>query len=350
MRNLSFRRLSVFAAVARLGSVSAAARELHLTQPAVSKQVKELEESVGLPLTERIGRRIDLTAAGREMARLSQRVADQILATEAALDALKGLHTGRVDIGAVSTSKYFAPRLLAAFRHEHPEVELKLGIANRAEVVQWLEGNTVDLAIMGSPPQHLECIATRMAEHPLAWFAAPDHPLAHEVSIDAAVLTGESLLVREPGSGTRSAMDRFLVSHQLAPPVMLEMSSNETIKQAVMAGMGIAFLSEHTAGLELATHQLVRLPVANTPVLRQWYVVHRAEKRLLPASIALRDFLVTHGARLIALQMDPLGTGAISRAALAERELPLARPARHSARRHADAVLPAPVTPDTGNG
>jgi DNA-binding transcriptional LysR family regulator len=315
MQNVSLRRLRVFAAVARHASVSAAARELHLTQPAVSMQVRELEDALGLPLTERIGRRIQLTAAGRELAHHAQQLEAQLRAAQAALDALKGLSGGRIDIGVVSTSKYFAPRLLAEYRRVHPGVELKLAVANRAEVVQWLEANTIDLAIMGTPPKHLACVATRIAEHPLVWLAAPDHPLAEvdpaargrarHATLDPALLAAESLIVREPGSGTRSGMDRYLAAHRLRPAAMLEMSSNETIKQAVMAGMGIAFLSEHTAGLELATRRLVRLPLAGTPVVRHWYVVHRTERRLLPATVALRAFLLAEGARLIALQMDP---------------------------------------------
>lgn len=305
MRNVTLHRLRVFEAVARLASVSAAARELHLTQPAVSMQVKQLEEQVGMPLTERIGRRIQLTDAGEEVALHARRLAQQLREAEAALDAMRDLRGGRIEIGVVSTAKYFAPRLLAEYQRRHPDVELKLSVANRAEIVQMLADNAIDVAIMGTPPQHFECEATRIAEHPLAWLASPQHPLAALKNVEPARLADERLIVREPGSGTRGAMDRYLRAHRIQALQMLEMSSNETIKQAVMADMGIAFLSEHTAGLELQARRLVRLRVKDTPVLRHWYFVHRTDKRLLPAARAFRDFLRQEGARLIEAQMAP---------------------------------------------
>ena len=310
MRNVTLHRLRVFEAVARLASVSGAAREMHLSQPAVSMQVRQLEEQVGLPLTERIGRNIQLTDAGQEVAQHARRLAQQIREAEAALDAMKGLRGGRIEIGVVSTAKYFAPRLLAEYRRRHPEIELRLAVANRADVVQMLADNAIDLAIMGTPPQHVDCEATRIAEHPLVWLASPAHPLARLKAVEPARMAHEYLIVREPGSGTRSAMDRYLRSHRMHPTQVLEMSSNETIKQAVMAGMGIAFLSEHTAGLELAARRLLRLRVKDTPVLRHWYVVHRTDKRLMPAARAFRDFLVADGARLIGAQMAPVNAAA----------------------------------------
>ena len=315
MRNVTLHRLRVFEAVARLASVSGAARELHLTQPAVSMQVKQLEEQVGMPLTERIGRRIQLTDAGEEIALHARRLAQQIGEAEAALDAMRNLRGGRIEIGVVSTAKYFAPRLLAEYQRRHPDIELKLSVANRAEIVQRLADNSIDVAIMGTPPQHIECEASRIAEHPLVWLASPQHPLAALKNVEPARLAHERLIVREPGSGTRGAMDRYLRAHRVHPLQMLEMSSNETIKQAVMADMGIAFLSEHTAGLELQARRLARLRVKDTPVLRHWYFVHRTDKRLLPAARAFRDFLLAEGARLIASQMAPHpGSGTARRA------------------------------------
>jgi DNA-binding transcriptional LysR family regulator len=258
-----------------------------------------------MPLTERIGRRIQLTDAGEEVALHARRLAQQMREAEAALDAMKGLRGGHIDIGVVSTAKYFAPRLLAEYHRRYPDIEVKLSVANRADVVQMLADNAIDVAVMGTPPQHIDCEATRIAEHPLVWLASPRHPLASLRTVEPARLAQERWIVREPGSGTRHAMDRYLRAHRMHPPQMLEMSSNETIKQAVMADMGIAFLSEHTAGLELQTRQLVRLRVKDTPVLRHWYFVHRTDKRLLPAARAFRDFLVADGARLIEAQMAP---------------------------------------------
>lgn len=303
MRGVTLQALRAFESVARLGGITAAARELHLTQPAVSMQLRQLEARVGLPLTERVGRRVSLTEAGREVARHARRIVQQLREAEESIAALRGLRRGRIDVGIVSTAKYFAPRLLAEFGRRYPEIEVRLVVANRAEIVQHLAVNDVDLAIMGTPPQQFECEAQLIAPHPLSWLCAPDHPLARSRSVPPQRLISERLIIREPGSGTRTSMDRFLRAQRLRMQRSLEMSSNETIKQAVMAGMGVALLSEHTAGLELQTGRLVRLRVAGTPLLRQWYVVHRSDKALLPATLEFSRFLAAEGARLIAEQM-----------------------------------------------
>ncbi|MBL8503508.1 MAG: LysR family transcriptional regulator [Rhodocyclaceae bacterium] len=290
--HLTLRQLKIFEAVARHLSFSRAADELHLTQPAVSMQVRSLEEAAGLPLTEQVGKRIFLTEAGAELARHARVIAQQLREAEESLMAMKGLRGGRLNIGVVSTAKYFVPRLLTAFRHLHPEVELRLGVHNRGEIVQQLADNEIDLAIMGRPPQELETVSEPFAENPLVFVAAPDHPLAKAKSIAPKQLAGESFLLREPGSGTRAAMERFLAENGVLPQRAVEMTSNETIKQAVMAGMGISFISERTIALELATGHIVRLSVAGTPLQRHWFVVHRAEKRLLPVAEAFRQFLL----------------------------------------------------------
>lgn len=299
MRNVTFRQLRVFESVARHLSFSRAAEELHLTQPAVSMQVRQLEDSVGLPLTEQVGKRIFLTAAGTEIARHARLIAQQLREAEAALAAMKGVRGGLLNITVTSTAKYFAPRLLATFRKHHPGVELRLGVHNREEVVHQLQENQVDLAIMGRPPQEFPTVAEPFAEHPLIILSTPDHPLAGRRRIELRQLAEETFLIREQGSGTRNAMERFFAEQQFTPAATLEMSSNETIKQAVMAGMGVAFLSAHTAGLELATARLASLNVAGTPVLRQWFVVYRGDKRLLPLTGAFVDFLRRDGAGLI---------------------------------------------------
>lgn len=297
--HFTLRQLKIFEAVARHLSFSRAAEELHLTQPAVSMQVRSLEEAAGLPLTEQVGKRVFLTEAGAELARHARVVAQQLREAEEALAAMKGLRGGKLNIGVVSTAKYFAPRLLTAFRAEHPDVELRLGVNNREAIVQQLGDNEIDLAIMGRPPLELETVAEPFAENPLVFVAAPDHPLAQARRIAPPPLADESFLLREPGSGTRAAMERFLAEHGVVPERTVEMTSNETIKQAVMAGMGISFISERTIGLELATGHIVRLNVAGTPVRRHWYVVHRAEKRLLPMAQAFRGFLLKESARFM---------------------------------------------------
>ena len=300
MKNITLRQLRVFESVARHLSFSRAAEQLHLTQPAVSMQVKQLEDMVGLPLTEQIGKKIYLTNAGEEVARHARLIALQLREAEESLAAMKGVRGGQLRIGVVSTAKYFAPRLLTDFRASHPGVELRLGVHNRETLVRQLADNEIDLAIMGRPPQEFETVAVAFAPHPLVIIAAADHPLAGRKRLEPADLVNDTFLIREQGSGTRTAMEGFFADVGFVPSAVFEMSSNETIKQATMAGMGVSFISEHTLGLELAVGRLVKLPVRGTPVMRQWFVVHRAEKQLLPIATACRDFLIAGGAAAIA--------------------------------------------------
>src|SRR5581483_732294 len=282
MRNISMRQLQIFACAARHLSFSRASEELHLTQPAVSMQIRQLEGSAGLPLFDRLGRRLHLTQAGEEVLRHAQQALLAIRNAEDALVALKSLTGGRITIAVVSTAKYFAPKLIALFRERHPDVGMKLAVNNREAVVQHLTANEVDLAIMGQPPRALEAEAAVFARHPLVIISAPGHPLAARKRVALKTVAQQPFLVREPGSGTRSAMEHFFRERGLQFRIDMEMDSNETIKQAVMAGMGVSFISQHTIGLELATGQLVMLKVEGLPVLRQWHVVHLKDKRLSP--------------------------------------------------------------------
>jgi DNA-binding transcriptional LysR family regulator len=299
MKNVSLRQLTIFEALARHLSFSRAAEELHLTQPAVSMQVQNLEAMAGLPLTEQMGKRIRLTAAGEEIAQLARRIGLQLRETEEALLAMKGAQGGRLLIGVVSTAKYFAPTLLAQFKRHHPGVELRLSVNNRDAVVRQLAENEIDIAIMGTPPNELDTVAEVFAEHPLVFICAPDHPLAKKKNISPAMLSREILLIRESGSGTRRALERYLEENKLTPGETMEMGGNETLKQAVMAGLGIAFISEHTIGLELSVKRIKVLDVLGTPVKRQWHLVHRAEKRLLPVASAFREFMRSEAAQLL---------------------------------------------------
>ena len=307
MKNITLRQLKIFEAVARHLSFSRAAEELHLTQPAVSMQVQALEDQAGLPLTEQAGKKVRLTAAGEEVARQARRIAEQLREAGEALAALKGVEAGRLKIGVVSTAKYFAPSLLAEFRRRHPGVEIQLTVSNRGTVVRHLAENDIDLAIMGTPPSEFDTVAKVFAEHPLVFIAAPDHPLAGKRRIEPRQLADETLLFREPGSGTRVALERFLGEHQVSVGATMELGSNETIKQAVMAGLGIAFISKHTIGLEHSVGRIVPLNVAGTPVSRQWRLVYRTDKRLMPAALAFVEFMDTEGSRLIEAQIGRHG-------------------------------------------
>lgn len=300
LRHATLRQLNVFEAVARHLSFSRAASELHLTQPAVSMQVKSLESQTGLPLFEQVGKRIHLTEAGAEVARYAREVQSRMKDCEDTLSAIRGISGGRLHLAVVSTAKYFAPRLLAEFSRRHPGVTVKLSVTNREQVIGELQANQVDLAIMGRPPRGLDVQATAFASHPLGIIAPPDHRLARKRSLELARLAGENFLIREPGSGTRMSMERVFADRGVRLASSMELASNETIKQAVMAGMGLAFLSLHTVGLELAAGKLVRLDVRGTPVMRDWQVVSREGKRLSPLAESFRAFLASDGAKLIA--------------------------------------------------
>ena len=299
LRRASLRRLQVFEAVARLQSFSRAATELHLTQPAISMQVQQLEAEVGLPLYEQMGRRLDITPAGREIMACARALTQRLREAEELLAAMQGAGGGEISISAVSTAKYHVPMLLAEFRRKHPDVRVRLSVSNREQVVRDLTENSVDLAIMGTPPRGLDTIAVPFARHPIAIIAAPGHALARRRRLPLARLADETFLISERGSGTRSAMERVFRERRFHPRETIEMSSNETIKQAVMAGMGVSFLSLHTVGLEVAASRLAVLEVAGTPVMRHWYVIHRERKRLSPTAEAFKTFLIERGAKAI---------------------------------------------------
>jgi DNA-binding transcriptional LysR family regulator len=299
MKNVTLRQLRIFEAAARHLSFSRAAEELFLTQPAVSMQIKQLEESTGIRLFEHIGKRVYLTQAGSELLVHARAIAHQMREAEAALAALSGSFAGLLDIALISTAKYFVPGLLAQFCKRFPQAEIKISVNNREQVLAKLHANECDLAIMGQPPDALDCIAEVFAPNPLAIVSAPAHPMSRRHRLALADLENEVFLIRESGSGTRGAMERLFAERQIAPQRFLEMGSNETIKQAVMAGLGIALISLQTARHELAAGRLTILPVDGLPLQRQWHVVHLRQKNLSPLTDEFRQFLIVEGAALI---------------------------------------------------
>ena len=300
MKNITIRQLRVFSEVARRLSFSRVAEELHLTPPAVSMQVKELENSVGMPLFDRSGHSVALTTVGEYMLVYARRVLTALKEADHMVARLKRLDVGTLTIGMVSTAEYFLPRLLTQFRVDHPGVEIRLALGNREQLVQMLQGNEVDLAIMGRPPKELVTRAEPFAAHPHVFIAPPDHPLIRQGHVPAGALAAYGLIVREPGSGTRAAMENFLREANVAPRVVMEMASNETIKQAVMAGMGISLLSLHTLGLELQTASLAIVDVEGAPIVRAWNVVHTLSRTLPPAAEAFRYFVLERGEAYLA--------------------------------------------------
>jgi len=299
IQHVSLRQLKVFEAAATHRSFSKAAQLLHLTQPGVSMHIKELETNAGLPLFERVGKRLFVTEAGQELLGRTREILRALKDAEDALDGLKGLKRGRINLAVVSTAKYFVPRLLARFGRQFPELEVKLSVNNRDSVIDQLVSNEVDLAIMGRSPQALETVAEAFAQNPHVIIAAPDHPLARDRRIAVDRVAKEIFIVREPGSGTRLAMEQFFEERALTCRVGMEMASNETIKQAVMAGMGVSFISRHTIDLEIQTQRLAVLNVSGTPVIKQWHVAHLSKTRLSPTAEAFRRFVLTQGRDLL---------------------------------------------------
>ncbi len=310
MRGVTIRQLQIFAVAAAHLSFVRTSEQLHLTQAAVSLQIKQLEELVGLELFERRGRKVVLTEAGEHLTRYAQQILDALRDADAAISALKGLRGGRISVGVVSTAKYFAPALIARFQQRYPGVRVTLSVNNREIIVRELERNEIDFAIMGTPPQRFETKAVPFADHPLVVIAPPAHPLAHARRIPLDTLAVERFLVREQGSGTRSSMERFFAERRFVPKIDSVMNSNETIKQAVMAGMGLALISRHTIGLELQTGRLVELDVAGLPLMRRWYVVQRAGRFVTPATAAFVEFVVEAAPGLLAEMHPPLPNSA----------------------------------------
>jgi DNA-binding transcriptional LysR family regulator len=317
--HFTFRQLQIFESVARLLNFSRASEELHLTQPAVSMQIRQLEESVGMPLFEQMGKRIFLTQAGEELYQHARMIDRQMKDAREALESLREGVSGRLDISIISTAKYFAPTLLARFCELHPSVQLKLSVSNREGVIQQLMNNEVDLVIMGQPPEGVATVSEPFARNTHVIVAPPSHPLARAKRLTLERVAEEPFLMREKGSGTRQLMERFLSSHGLNVKPRMEMSSNETIKQAAIAGMGIAFLSEHTVRLELETGRLVVLAVPGLPIVRDWNLVHHKEKRLSPVARSFKKFLLDEAPAMLSL------AGSDSREAVSdEREASLA--------------------------
>lgn len=302
MLNVTLRQLRAIAQVARDGKIVTAARHLGLTPPAVTLQVQACEDTLGLALFDRLPDGMRPTAAGLAAIDTARAIEEQLLLLSDHVDALKGLKEGRLRLGAVSTAKYFAPRIIAAFGRDHPGVDIELRIGNRAETVQALADRAVDIALMGRPPKDVPVRAQVFGDHPLVIIAAPDHPLASRRAISRERIAQEKFMVREPGSGTRISLEIFFsqVASKLEN-IGVEMNSNETIKQAVMAGLGIAFISAHTIEAEVQSGRLRILDVEGTPIRRQWFAVSRSDRSETPVMLAFARFLARSGARFLPL-------------------------------------------------
>lgn len=295
---ITLRQLQVFESVARHLNHSRAAAELYLSQPAVSMQIKQAEETCGLPLFEPVGRKLFLTEAGRELLHYSRSILQHVRELEAVLGDLKGLERGSLSIAVVSTANYFMANLLAKFIQAYPGIQVSLRVANRDSVLQQVTDNMAHFAIMGLPAENSEMDAHPFMENPLVIIAPPSHPLATRSRITPEELAREIFVLREHGSGTRRVIERFFAQHNLPMPRSMEMDSNEAIKQCVQAGIGLGIISLHAIELKLETARLHVLNVDGFPIVRNWYIVHRKNKRLSLAAQAFEQFLISEAAEL----------------------------------------------------
>jgi DNA-binding transcriptional LysR family regulator len=299
MKHATLRQLKVFEAVARHRSFSRAAEELHLTQPAVSTQVRKLEDHAGLPLFEQLGKKIHLTPAGAQMLQSSREIIQKFQEAEEAMAQYKGVSGGKLNVSVISAGDYFFPRLLVEFAQRHPGVTLNFGVCNRQELLAQMDANQTDLAVMVRPPTEGDTVAEPFAPHPYVVVAAPGHPLVGKKRIPVTRIAREPFIVREKGSDTWNSMEEGFGERIGELNIAMEIKSTETIKQAVMAGMGVSFLSAHTISRELRSGAIAVLDVVGFPLMLNWYVVHRHTKRLPPVAQAFKDFLLAEGAALV---------------------------------------------------
>ncbi len=294
--HITIRQLKVFEAVAGQLSYTKAAAELHLTQPAVSMQIKQLEGAVGLPLFEVFGKKVYLTHAGNVFLVHARRLLEQLRLAAEEMDAIKGIDGGSIKVSIASTVNYFAARLVAKFCQIHDMVRFSLEVTNRKTLLERLEQNQPDIVLMGQPPSDLDVVAEPFMTNPLIVIASTSHPLlASKKPVSVKQLSAERIILREPGSGTRDAVERFFIDKEISPVSQTVMTSNEAIKQTVEAGLGVAIVSIHTVELELAVGRLAHLDVQGFPINRKWYVAHRSQKQLSATAQAFRDFVLVEG-------------------------------------------------------
>ncbi len=291
MRNLTLKHLRAVARIAELGTVMVAAEKLNLSSSAISITLKQVEEGLGIKLFERTEHGFKTTQAGQEVVLAEAQISAILGELTEVTEAMRGGVKGRVTLGVVSTAKYFAPFMLRAFEKLHPGVDINLKVGNREEILARLSDFTLDMALIGRPPQDIDVQQEEIGSHPHVVIAAPDHPLARKRHVAASSLSDEVFLVREHGSGTRMLAERILSEIGAVPKPGMEISSNETIKQAVMAGLGISMLSYHTVAHEIEEGRLALLHVEGTPVIRKWHIVRHQKKYLLPSAVSLWAFV-----------------------------------------------------------
>jgi LysR family transcriptional regulator, low CO2-responsive transcriptional regulator len=300
MKQATFHQLQILEAIARHHSFTRAAEELSLTQPTVSQQMKQLAKLIGMPLVEQLGKRLYLTEVGQEVLTASQAITDRLRQLENTLNELKGVEKGHLSLATTTTAKYFVPRLLGKFHHQHPAIDVQINIMNQGEVLERLARNEDDLYFTGRPPQDLDIELRPVLPNPLMVVAASHHPLAQEPKvISLKRMAEEPFISREVGSGTRAIVEQFFSENRLDLNVVMEMSSNEAIKQGIVGGLGISILSLHTLSLAIADSPLTCLNVEGFPLQRRWYVAYPKGKQMSIAAQIFLNFLLNEGKQIV---------------------------------------------------
>ncbi|MCW2316568.1 DNA-binding transcriptional LysR family regulator [Rhodoblastus acidophilus] len=291
LRRITLHQLRLFAALARSMNMTRAAEELHMTPSAFSIQIKQLSESFGAALHEQVGKKLFLTEAGRTVAAAARDMIERLDLLGMEIAEQQGLTRGALRVAMITTARYFATRMIGDFCRAYPNIEFVLEVVNRDQILQRMRDNLDDLYIMGQVPEELDVVALPVAENPLVVIAPADHPLCGESQIAPRRLAQEPFILREAGSGTRQAIERYFSRHGVSPSVRMSLGSDETIKQVVAAGLGVTALSRHVLALDAASGQLRELDVQGFPIQRQWYLAHLAAKKLSPPARAFVELL-----------------------------------------------------------
>lgn len=299
MKNTTLRQIRIFISVSRHLSFSRAAEEISITVPAVSIQIKEMESNLGVSLFSRANRKIELTAGGEYFLLYARRVISTLNEADIMMERLRGSQSGTLKIGLVSTAQFFLPLILVEFKKEFPTTRIRLDVRNRQQLVELLHDGEIDIAIMGQPPKEIDTRVEAFAEHPHLFIASASNSLANETDIDPQLLNEFELITRESGSGTKAIMENYLTEHGISPLISMEISSNESIIQAVGAGLGISLVSLHTVKDEITNGKIIILDFQHTPILRTWHVVALSKRRSSQAAEAFRYFMLENGSKII---------------------------------------------------
>lgn len=304
MKNLTLRQIRIFLSASKHMSFTRAAEELHISAPAISLQIKEMEDDMGVHLFTRENRKVALTSAGEYFLLYARRVSSTLNEANTMMERFRGTQFRHLKIGMVSTAEYFLPQMLAEFKKDYPNLQVRIEIRNRPQLIELLRDGEIDIALMGRPPKEIDTRVEPFASNPHVFIASPQNPLAGKLNVAAEALTEFEIIAREPRSGTRAIMKNYFAEHNISPIVSMEMSSNEAIKQAVIANLGISFVSLHTIGQELASNKIALLDIQDTPIMRTWHVVALSKRNASQAAEAFRYFMLEKGSEMLTIMFS----------------------------------------------